>query len=90
MYYSKSFDADAVLVKVTYKEETVFLSFEGVDFIEIINMLDGKEYNTLKASDIMYDMLVALDTDECGMVYTFEVVFSANYTEWIGRRGEGV
>ena len=90
MYYSKSFNADAVLVKVTFKEETVFLSFEGVDFADVINMLDGEDYNSLKVSDIMYDMLVALDGDECGMVYNFEVIFSVNHPEWIGRKGEGV
>jgi len=88
MYYSKTFFEDTVVVRVRYKEEEVYLTFEDTDFIEVINMRDGNKYDMDTVSDIMYDMLVSLESDDEGMVFEYRVEYSIRHPEWIGYSGE--
>ena len=90
MYFSKNFYEDTVVVKVSFEKEIKYLSFEDIDFIEVMNMLNGDNYDTDTVSDIMYDMLVALESDEAGMGFEYEVTYSISHPEWIGCGGEAV
>lgn len=91
MYYSKKFYEDTVVVKVSYKNEVEYLTFEDIDFEEVINMLSDKEYDRDIVSDIMYDMLCAInDYDEANMVVNYEVILCISQPEWVGCGGESV
>jgi len=90
MYYSKHFDKNSVVVKGSYKNEVIYLSFEDCDFEEVVKMQAGKEYDRDVVSDIMYDILIAFDSDDFEMVYHYEVVFCINHTDWVGCSGEWV
>lgn len=91
MYYSKKFYEDTVVVKVSYKNEVEYITFEDIDFVEVISMLSDKGYDSDTVSDIMYDILCAIENyDEAGMVVNYEVVFCVGHPEWVGYNGQSV
>ena len=89
MYYSKTFYEDTVVVKVVgSNKKEYYLSFEDIDFEEVINKIAGLKYDYATYSDIMYDMNIAIDDeDENGkdiLPIYYEVVFCISQPEWVG------